>query len=149
MVEPKLHRIANGKYEPQWHIDTMRFPLAERSKLRSKTYSGIARAMAGQWADKEILEAIINKQDTDDNYKRLAILETIEQIKKQGIKFRRLDFQDSENFVCATKNKIMVVIFYGYGGKRGIKLQERRSNFINTILFNDKICFCYDIKSLS
>lgn len=49
-VEPKLHRIANGKYEPQWHMDTMHLPPDERSKTRSKTYPGIARAMAEQWA---------------------------------------------------------------------------------------------------
>lgn len=50
IVEPKLHRISNGKYEPQWHMDTMRLPAAERSRIRSKTFPGIARAMAEQWA---------------------------------------------------------------------------------------------------
>lgn len=50
VVEPKLHRIANGKFEPQWHMDTMHLPPAERSKARSKTFPGIARAMAEQWA---------------------------------------------------------------------------------------------------
>lgn len=50
IVEPKLHRIPNGKYEPQWHMDTMHLPAVERSKARSKTYTGIARAMAEQWA---------------------------------------------------------------------------------------------------
>lgn len=52
VVEPKLHRIANGKWEPQWHMDTMHLPPAERSKARSKTFPGIARAMAEQWAGK-------------------------------------------------------------------------------------------------
>jgi hypothetical protein len=50
MVKPKLHQIANGKYEPQWHMDTMHLPAAERSRQRSKTFPGIARAMAEQWA---------------------------------------------------------------------------------------------------
>lgn len=50
VVEPKLHRIANGKFEPQWHMDTMHLPPAERSKARSKTFPGIAHAMAEQWA---------------------------------------------------------------------------------------------------
>ena len=49
VVEPKLHRIANGKLEPQWHMDTMHLPPVERSKARSKTFPGIARAMAEQW----------------------------------------------------------------------------------------------------
>lgn len=50
IVEPKLHRTAKGKYEPQWHMDTMHLPKDERSKVRSKTFLGIARAMAEQWA---------------------------------------------------------------------------------------------------
>jgi hypothetical protein len=50
IVEPRLHKIANGKFEPQWHMDTMHFPAAERSRARSKTYPGIAHAMATQWA---------------------------------------------------------------------------------------------------
>jgi len=49
IVEPKLHQIKNGKYEPKWHMDTMHLPAKERSKARSKTFPGIAQAMATQW----------------------------------------------------------------------------------------------------
>lgn len=51
IVEPVFKTYsANGKRDPSWHMDTMKLPPAERSKARSKTYPGIARAMAEQWA---------------------------------------------------------------------------------------------------
>lgn len=50
VVEPQIVHCASGAIEPQWHMDTMRLPPDERSKQRSKTYPGIARAMAEQWA---------------------------------------------------------------------------------------------------
>ena len=45
----ELTTFASGKVMPKWYADAWRLPPAERAKLRSKTFSGIARAMADQW----------------------------------------------------------------------------------------------------
>lgn len=41
----------NGKLkrQPKWHYDALLLPPAERAKVRSKTFQGIATAMAEQW----------------------------------------------------------------------------------------------------
>ena len=40
----------NGKgTDSPWHMETMKLPPTERAKARSKTFHGIARAMAEQW----------------------------------------------------------------------------------------------------
>jgi hypothetical protein len=39
----------SGKSMPKWYADTWRLPKAERAKIRSKTFPGIADAMADQW----------------------------------------------------------------------------------------------------
>lgn len=50
IVEPKIIYYKNGKgSDSRWHMDTMGLPSAERSKARSKTFPGIAKAMAEQW----------------------------------------------------------------------------------------------------
>lgn len=51
VVEPRIIKYKNGKgtYSP-WHVDTMKLPPSERAKARSKTFPGIAKAMAEQWA---------------------------------------------------------------------------------------------------
>lgn len=51
MVEPQIIRTKSGVNEPKWHMDTMFLPKEERSRLRSKTFPGIAQAMAEQWGD--------------------------------------------------------------------------------------------------
>ena len=43
----------NGKRYPQWMMDTLSKTSIERAKARSKTFPGIAKAMAKQWAVKE------------------------------------------------------------------------------------------------
>lgn len=50
-VEPIVipYKTRKGTDNP-WHIETMNLPPAERAKIRSKTFPGIARAMAEQWA---------------------------------------------------------------------------------------------------
>ena len=49
-VEPNIIKYKNGKgTDSKWHMDTMGLPPAERSKARSKTFPGIAKAMADQW----------------------------------------------------------------------------------------------------
>ena len=34
---------------PEWHMETIKLPAKERAKARSKTFPGIAAAMAEQW----------------------------------------------------------------------------------------------------
>lgn len=51
IVEPVIVEYKNGKgTDNPWHMETMSLPPAERAKARSKTFPGIARAMAEQWA---------------------------------------------------------------------------------------------------
>ena len=51
IVKPEIVRYKNGKgTDSPWHIDTMKLPPAERAKARSKTFHGIAKAMAECWA---------------------------------------------------------------------------------------------------
>ena len=53
IVEPRVIRYKNGKgTDSPWHMDTMSLPPNERAKARSKTFPGIAKAMAEQWAGK-------------------------------------------------------------------------------------------------
>jgi site-specific DNA-cytosine methylase len=40
----------SGKTMPRWYADAVTLPKDERSKLRSKTFQGIADAMANQWS---------------------------------------------------------------------------------------------------
>lgn len=48
--EPKVIRYKNGRgTDSPWHINTMGLPPDERAKARSKTFPGIANAMAEQW----------------------------------------------------------------------------------------------------
>jgi hypothetical protein len=50
MFSPRVIVYKNGKgTDSPWHMETMKLPPAERSKARSKTYPGVARAMAEQW----------------------------------------------------------------------------------------------------
>lgn len=51
VVEPVVIQFKNGKgTDSPWHLNTISLPPAERSKARSKTFPGMARAMAEQWA---------------------------------------------------------------------------------------------------
>lgn len=49
VVEPVIIECASGAREPRWHMETMHLPPKERSKARSKTFPGLAKAMAEQW----------------------------------------------------------------------------------------------------
>lgn len=40
---------ASGRTMPTWYAEAWKLPPAERAKLRSKTFQGIADAMADQW----------------------------------------------------------------------------------------------------
>lgn len=57
IVEPKIIKCASGAIESNWHMETLPLKPAERSKLRSKTFIGIAKAMAKQWGEEIILES--------------------------------------------------------------------------------------------
>lgn len=48
--EGELITYASGCVMPKWYAEAWRLPPAERAKLRSKTFPGIARAMAEQWS---------------------------------------------------------------------------------------------------
>ena len=41
--------FASGKKQPKWYADAFKLSPAERSKVRSKTFDGIANAIADQW----------------------------------------------------------------------------------------------------
>lgn len=51
IVQPNIISYKNGKgTDSPWHMNTMGLPQEERAKMRSKTFPGIAKAMAEQWA---------------------------------------------------------------------------------------------------
>lgn len=50
-VPPRV-RYKSGKTMPAWYADAVSLPKEERSRVRSKTFPGIAKAMAEQWAGK-------------------------------------------------------------------------------------------------
>lgn len=49
IVEPKLYTYKDGRTDGMWHVKTMKLKPHERMKARSKTFQGIANAMAEQW----------------------------------------------------------------------------------------------------
>jgi site-specific DNA-cytosine methylase len=46
---PPRTKYKSGKSLPTWFADAIKLPKEERAKLRSKTFQGIADAMADQW----------------------------------------------------------------------------------------------------
>ena len=53
-VEPNIIKYKKGKgTDSKWHVETMGLPPKERSRLRSKTFPCIAKAMANQWSSPE------------------------------------------------------------------------------------------------
>lgn len=49
-VKANIIKYKNGKgTDSPWHMETMKLPEKERSIARSKTFPGLARAMANQW----------------------------------------------------------------------------------------------------
>ena len=51
IVKPDIV-LVNGKKMSRMHYDSFKLPSKERSKVRSKFYTGIAEAMADQWGHK-------------------------------------------------------------------------------------------------
>lgn len=51
IVKPNIYKYKNGKgTDSNWHIKSLKLPPKERAIFRSKTFPGIAKAMATQWA---------------------------------------------------------------------------------------------------
>ena len=46
---PPRTKFESGKSMPAWYAEAWKLPKDERAKLRSKTFPGIAKAMAEQW----------------------------------------------------------------------------------------------------
>lgn len=46
---PERKKFKSGKTMPEWYAEAWNLPKEERQKLRSKTFPGIAKAMAEQW----------------------------------------------------------------------------------------------------
>jgi hypothetical protein len=55
--KPPRRQFDSGKSMPGWYADAWHLSKEERSKLRSKTFPGIAKAMANQWAGPQESEA--------------------------------------------------------------------------------------------
>lgn len=51
VVEPQYYIYKDGRRDPLWHMETMKLKPLERMKERSRTFKGIADAMAEQWTD--------------------------------------------------------------------------------------------------
>lgn len=49
IVEPEYTTYKSGKRMATWYADALKLPKAEREKVRSKTFQGVADAMAEQW----------------------------------------------------------------------------------------------------
>jgi len=45
-------KTGKKKRQPKWFADAWKLPAEERAKVRSKTFPGIAKAMAEQWGDR-------------------------------------------------------------------------------------------------
>jgi site-specific DNA-cytosine methylase len=50
IVKPDIIIHKNGKTDSRLHYETLKLPKELRSKIRSKTFQGIADAMANQWS---------------------------------------------------------------------------------------------------
>jgi hypothetical protein len=49
VTPPKRVKFKSGKTMPEWYAKAWHLPADERSKIRSQTFEGIAKAMAEQW----------------------------------------------------------------------------------------------------
>ena len=50
-VEWKDRKTGRPKRQPKWYAEAFKLPPDERAKVRSKTFPGIAKAMAEQWSE--------------------------------------------------------------------------------------------------
>lgn len=49
IVEPDIIKHKSGRTDSRLHFETLKLPKEERARIRSKTFEGIALAMAEQW----------------------------------------------------------------------------------------------------
>ena len=49
VTPPRRVKFKSGKTMPEWYAKAWHLPADERSKMRSQTFEGIAKAMAEQW----------------------------------------------------------------------------------------------------
>lgn len=49
IVEPDIIKHKSGRTDSRLHFETLKLPREERARLRSKTFQGIAEAIAEQW----------------------------------------------------------------------------------------------------
>ncbi len=61
IVEPKIIHHKSGRTDGRWHFETLSLPKEERSKIRSKTFPGVAKAMAEQWAGDNVRPAYVQE----------------------------------------------------------------------------------------
>lgn len=61
IVKPEIIHHKSGKTDSKWHFETISLPKEERSKIRSKTFPGIAKAMAEQWAGDNVRPAYVQE----------------------------------------------------------------------------------------
>jgi len=57
IVEPNIIVHKSGRTDSKLHFETLKLPKEERRKARSKTFKGIAEAMAKQWTEYNINDA--------------------------------------------------------------------------------------------
>jgi hypothetical protein len=65
---PPRTAFASGKTMPAWYADAWHLPAEERAKVRSKTFPGIAKAMAEQWAGEDFSHQLTMDAVECDNY---------------------------------------------------------------------------------
>jgi hypothetical protein len=53
IVKPNLYTYKDGRTDPNWHMSTISLNSKERARVRSKTFPGIAKAMAEQWGKEQ------------------------------------------------------------------------------------------------
>lgn len=53
VAPPARREFKSGKTMPAWYADAFKLPPKERSIMRSKTFPGVAKAMANQWANRK------------------------------------------------------------------------------------------------
>ena len=75
---PPRTKFNSGKTMPTWYAEAFRLPKEERAKLRSKTFPGVAKAMAEQWTKTEP-NAVIGRTIR----KRLFDIQKMDEAKKK------------------------------------------------------------------
>ncbi len=58
IVEPDIIYHKSGRTDSRLHFETLKLPKEERAKMRSKTFKGIAEAMAEQWGNPDLISEV-------------------------------------------------------------------------------------------